>query len=86
MNLDPRSVHLNTEMGIIIEQPEYAQKVYRELMHEITTMAYKVAVKDGDIVWIDNAADEILTSEPGASLWRRFGAWFSGILPIEEQL
>ncbi len=39
MNLDPRSVHLNTEMGIIIEQPEYAQKVYRELMHEITTMA-----------------------------------------------
>ncbi|NOI67726.1 phospholipase D family protein [Vibrio sp. 99-8-1] len=86
MNLDPRSVHLNTEMGIIIEQPEYAQQVYRELMHEITTMAYKVAVKDGDIVWIDNAADEILSSEPDASLWRRFGAWFSGILPIEEQL
>lgn len=86
MNLDPRSAHLNTEMGVVVEQPEYAQKVYDEIMREIPTTAYEIAVKDGDVVWIDHSTGKTLTSEPDASVWRKMGAWFSGILPIEEQL
>ncbi|MCF4173865.1 phospholipase D family protein [Vibrio sp. McD22-P3] len=86
MNLDPRSTHLNTEMGVVVEQPEYAQKVYDEIMREIPTTAYEIAVKDGDVIWIDHSTGKTLTSEPDASVWRKMGAWFSGILPIEEQL
>lgn len=86
MNLDPRSAHLNTEMGVVIEQPEYAQKVYRNLIDEIPKTAYEMKMEDGDLVWFDHTTGETLTSEPEASIWRRMGAWFSGILPIEEQL
>ncbi len=55
-------------------------------MREIPTTAYEIAVKDGDVVWIDHSTGKTLTSEPDASVWRKMGAWFSGILPIEEQL
>ncbi|MGR5175567.1 phospholipase D family protein [Vibrio mediterranei] len=86
MNWDPRSAHLNTEMGVVIEQHEYAQKVYREILKEIPTTAYEIQVVDDDVVWFDYTTGDTLTSEPDASFWRRMGAWFSGILPIEEQL
>ncbi|MCW8346919.1 phospholipase D family protein [Vibrio sp. ZSDZ65] len=86
MNWDPRSADLNTEMGVVIEQPEYANKVYLEIMKEIPSTAYQIEVVDGDIIWVDHSTGERLTTEPDASIWRRFGAWFSGILPIEEQL
>lgn len=86
MNWDPRSAHLNTEMGVVIEQHEYAQKVYREILKEIPTTAYEIQVVDDDVVWFDHTTGDTLTSEPDASFWRRMGAWFSGVLPIEEQL
>ncbi|MFA0086964.1 phospholipase D family protein [Vibrio sp. 10N.261.51.F12] len=86
MNWDPRSAYLNTEMGVVIEQPEYALKAYHDILNELPDTAYQVAIKDGDIIWIDHATGEQLTSEPDASLWLRFGAWFSGVLPIEKQL
>ncbi|SEF58219.1 phospholipase D family protein [Vibrio hangzhouensis] len=86
MNWDPRSAHLNTEMGVVIEQHEYAQKVYREILREIPTTAYEIQVVDDDVVWFDHTTGDTLTSEPDASFWRRMGAWFSGVLPIEEQL
>ena len=86
MNWDPRSADLNTEMGVVIEQPEYADKVYQDIMREIPATAYQIEVIDGDIIWVDHSTGERLTTEPDASIWRRFGAWFSGILPIEEQL
>lgn len=86
MNLDPRSAHLNTEMGVVIEQPEYAQKMYEAITEEIPQTAFQLKIVDGDLVWYDHATGETLTSEPDASIWRRMGAWFSGILPIEEQL
>jgi putative cardiolipin synthase len=86
MNLDPRSAHLNTEMGVVIEQPEYAQKVYDTIAKEIPKTAYELKMVDGDLVWFDHSTRDTLTSEPDASIWRRMGAWFSGILPIEEQL
>ena len=86
MNWDPRSAHLNTEMGVVIEQHEYAQKVYREILKEIPSTAYEIQIIDGDVVWFDHTTGDTLTSEPDASIWRRMGAWFSGVLPIEEQL
>ncbi|GAL37660.1 cardiolipin synthetase [Vibrio maritimus] len=86
MNLDPRSAHLNTEMGVVIEQPEYAELVYTSILEDIPQSAYELRMKNGDLVWFDHTTGETLTSEPDASIWRRMGAWFSGILPIEEQL
>ena len=86
MNWDPRSAELNTEMAVVIEQPEYVQKQQTVLPEQLKENAYQVVIKDGDIAWIDQATGEEFDSEPEASVWRKMGAWFSGILPIEDQL
>ncbi|MGY3572112.1 phospholipase D family protein [Vibrio paucivorans] len=86
MNLDPRSADLNTEMAVVIDQPEYVKRSLEQLPKQLKLKAYQVKVEDNDIVWVDHKTGETLTSEPDASIWRRMGAWFSGILPIEDQL
>ncbi|WP_039988452.1 phospholipase D family protein [Vibrio owensii] len=86
MNWDPRSAELNTEMAVVIEQPEYVKKQQTVLPEQLKENAYQVVMKDGDIAWIDQATGEEFDSEPEASVWRKMGAWFSGILPIEDQL
>lgn len=86
MNWDPRSAELNTEMAVVIEQPEYVQKQQTVLPEQLKENAYQVVLKDGDITWLDLETGEVFDSEPEASVWRKMGAWFSGILPIEDQL
>ncbi|CAH1531086.1 Cardiolipin synthetase [Vibrio owensii] len=86
MNWDPRSAELNTEMAVVIEQPEYVQKQQSVLPEQLKENAYQVVLKDGDIAWLDLETGEVFDSEPEASVWRKMGAWFSGILPIEDQL
>lgn len=86
MNLDPRSADLNTEMAVVIDQPEYVKRSLEQLPKQLKLKAYQIKVEDDNIVWIDHETGETLTSEPDASIWRRMGAWFSGILPIEDQL
>lgn len=86
MNWDPRSAELNTEMAVVIEQPEYVQKQQSVLPEQLKENAYQVVLKDGDITWLDLETGEVFDSEPEASVWRKMGAWFSGILPIEDQL
>ena len=86
MNWDPRSALLNTEMAVIIEQPEYVGESYQELHKKLEQNAYQVVIEDGDVAWRDHKADITYYTEPHASVWRRMGAWISGILPIEDQL
>lgn len=86
MNWDPRSAELNTEMAVVIEQPEYVQKQQSVLPEQLKENAYQIVLKDGDIAWLDLETGEVFDSEPEASVWRKMGAWFSGILPIEDQL
>ncbi|MGR5237166.1 phospholipase D family protein [Vibrio alfacsensis] len=86
MNWDPRSAELNTEMAVVIEQPEYVQDSLERLPQQLRANAYQIILRDGDIAWLDATTGKTLHSEPEASVWRKFGAWFSGILPIEDQL
>lgn len=86
MNWDPRSVALNTEMGVIIHHPEYSKKVWQEMPQLLRRAAYQVQMEDGDIIWVDHQNKVTLTSEPDASVFRKIGAWFSGIMPIEDHL
>ncbi|MDF4772254.1 phospholipase D-like domain-containing protein, partial [Vibrio parahaemolyticus] len=86
MNWDPRSAALNTEMAVVIEQPEYVQMFLEQLPNQLSSNAYALTLRDGDIVWTDVKTGEEYDSEPEAGVWRKMGAWFSGILPIEDQL
>lgn len=86
MNLDPRSLDLNTEMGVLIE----SEKLSRFLAHWVDTQmpeyAWKVALKDDDLVWLDTVSNEQFDEEPQTSSWQRFQVWFISLFPIEDEL
>ncbi len=86
MNWDPRSALLNTEMAAVIEHPDYVQASEAKLPMGLKTNAYQVRMKNGEVAWFDHQSQVWFDSEPEATVWRKIGAWFAGILPIEEQL
>jgi putative cardiolipin synthase len=90
LNLDPRSVDLNTELGLVVESEELAQAVAAGFERGISSeLSWRVSLDaDGDLVWDSTDAGVPVhhTSEPDASCWRRFCVWFLGWLPIESQL
>lgn len=86
INLDPRSISLNTEAGVMVYQPELASNL-SELFQRWTAQDYAYSLRlnrDNQIRWLGN--DERLKSEPEASPTRRFITWLLGWLPIEDQL
>ncbi|MGS0894314.1 phospholipase D-like domain-containing protein [Burkholderia stagnalis] len=89
MNLDPRSLKLNTEIGVYCEDPVIASAVASDLDGRLDHIAWRVELRDGRLAWIETAADGTTTTldaEPGVSAGRRIEIWFLGLLPIESQL
>jgi len=88
-NLDPRSMNLNTEMGLLFDSTEAAaelEALYRRKTDPHTS--YRVELVDGALRWQDDEAQPPRTwdHEPEASAWRRAAAKVIGWLPIESQL
>jgi putative cardiolipin synthase len=86
-NLDPRSAHLNTEMGAVIESPEMAEAVSVGFESKAAHNAYQVrlAPQGGGLQWVElTATGEVIhRTEPHTSLWRRFSVGLMSLLPIE---
>ncbi len=88
-NFDPRSAHLNTELGFIIDSPRLARQMDRLFNERVPLEAYEVQLDaNADLVWLERHEGEVLrhTREPGASLWRRAMVWLLSHLPIEWML
>ncbi|MGI9343702.1 MAG: phospholipase D family protein [Gammaproteobacteria bacterium] len=88
-NWDPRSVNINTELGVIMKSPELARYVHERLAASRDADTYEVVLNDkGKVRWVDRAGDEdvILDKEPQTSWWRRFTVGFYRILPVKGQL
>ncbi|CAM2146680.1 cardiolipin synthase C [Pararobbsia alpina] len=93
MNLDPRSLTLNTEIGVYCEDPKIASQVVSDVTPQLNTLAWKLerrtdASGDSKIVWIENGpgGPQELTSDPDVSSFRRMEIWLLGLLPIESEL
>ena len=88
LNLDPRSIELNAEMGLLIESESLIESLMKNSDKNLETTAYRVLVNDkGNLEWhctIDNQK-VVETKEPLTSRWLRFKAWFMKIAP-ESQL
>ena len=86
VNLDPRSIVLNTEAGVLVRQPELAASLVNLFTHWTTAdFAYELSLNErGQLRW--TADDEVFSREPDASWVRRSAAWILGWLPIEGQL
>jgi len=87
LNLDPRSVHLNTEMGVVIDSPALAQRLGIEIDLVVPTLAYEVRLShEGDgLEWIERGpeGETRSRSEPDTSRLRRLWVDFLSVLPIE---
>ncbi len=88
LNLDPRSIEINAEMGLLIESEEMVERLTQGLEQNLASITYRVRENDkGNLEWealIDNQ-EVVETKEPLTSQWLRFKAWFMKIAP-ESQL
>lgn len=88
LNLDPRSIDINTEMGVIIESVELGGSLAAIAMDRIPDMAYRLQLDErNQISWhaTVDGQEVVEKSEPLSSRWRRFQAWILKIAP-EKQL
>jgi putative cardiolipin synthase len=94
-NVDPRSIALNTEIVILVESDELATQVLEYMEEGIRPEnSYRVVLETDAgtgverLVWISETDGEEVRyySDPDVGFWRRFGAWFMGLLPLEEHL
>lgn len=85
-NFDPRSIHLNTELGFIIESEKLASRVEDEFFQQVYKTAYAVQLDDdGDLIWIENNEGESIThlSEPGMNIGSCMALSVLSVLPID---
>lgn len=87
LNLDPRSIDINTEMGLLIESPELASLMAERVNQRLPTLTYRVQQNEhGKLEWrthIDGK-EVVETSEPLTSRWRRFQAFLLKIAPDSQ--
>ena len=88
-NLDPRSLYLNTEMGMAVDSEELAADMATSILDTLPDQTYKLRLsRKGKLQWLLQTAgvEEVITTEPQTSLWRRFRTRLMSLLPIEEQM
>ena len=89
-NLDPRSADLNTEMGVLFDDPAIGRALRDEYLRLAgPTLSYWVyRTSDGAVHWLDRGAQPpaVLVDEPDTTRWQRTVARVVGWLPIESQL
>ncbi|MEZ5487836.1 MAG: phospholipase D family protein [Steroidobacteraceae bacterium] len=89
-NVDARSAALNTEMGVLFDDPRLGAALEEEYRHLASpALSFSVQLGQDDRVrWEDHATQPptILKREPGSGLARRVVARVLRWLPIESQL
>ena len=90
-NFDPRSRDLNSEIGLVVSSEEFARQVLEQMEQDFAPEnSYRLFLDErGKLRWEEKNPDgsvTIHTHDPGASLWKRFGARFLSWLPIEKEL
>jgi cardiolipin synthase C len=88
-NFDQRSAWLNTEMGLVIENAQFAGQLSQWFDKEMPGRAYHVVLQeDGALCWIEQTAQGEVRhdTEPGSGPVLRGWVKFLSVLPIEWML
>jgi putative cardiolipin synthase len=94
LNLDPRSVHENTEIGVVLTAPDVARRLAPLLDDGVDRVAYRLALETDEdgrerIIWHDTGEAEgerTYYVDPHTGFWQRFAVGFMSLLPVESQL
>jgi putative cardiolipin synthase len=89
-NFDPRSVSLNTDMGVLFRQSDLVREMKDLFVQETAPRtSYRLELSPGgSLSWVSEAEGkrEVLDHEPETNLWRRLLTKMVGLLPIQSQL
>ena len=81
-NFDPRSVELNTEMGLIFEQAQLTREFRSRVAQHLPAIAYQIKLnEEKQLEWHGRTA--VHYQEPDATWWRRASVVVLSYLPIE---
>ncbi|TFI49866.1 phospholipase D family protein, partial [Diaphorobacter sp. DS2] len=86
LNFDPRSAHLNTELGFLIDSPALAQQVAQAFATTVPEQSYRVKLAgDGALQWHGGLGDPppVYATEPHTTWWSRTMVRVLMCLPIE---
>lgn len=93
LNLDPVAIYNNTEMGVVIFQPDMAGKAAEWFDQNIDRIAFRVELVRGEngsekIQWRghEKGKEVIFTKEPYTGFWKRLGIGFMRLFPIDAFL
>lgn len=95
MNFDQRSMHLNTEIGLIIDSPELAQQVVARFDAMVQPAnAYSLALRPSEtgrapsLVWRTQEDGKVVEygTEPARSDWQRIKVNLLTLLPLDKEL
>ena len=87
LNLDPRSIDLNAELGVNILSESLGEELADEFFESLEETAYRITLDErGRLQWegTSNGVKVIEKSEPSSSRWLRFKAWFFRIVPDSQ--
>ena len=85
-NMDPRSLRINTEMGLLVTSDDFNQSMRAAVESDFSgANAWRLELQpDGTVYWVAN--DRVLTSQPSGSFMQSVEDWFFSHLPIESEL
>lgn len=93
LNLDPRSVIENSEVGVVIKIRPFAENMAEWFDKNIEKVAFKVTLEIQEngvesLRWIGQKDGEQVsyTVEPQTSIWQRIGINLMRLLPVDSQL
>jgi len=88
-NFDPRSANINTELGVIIDDPELGAELVALLEAALAKQTYEVFLSEsGKVRWrgFEDGEEVIFDKEPKTTWGQRFAAGFMRFVPIRSQL
>lgn len=86
-NFDPRSAHLNTEVGLVVESDALQNEISQSLDQYLPHMAYQLKLNENnEIIWLDHKKDGTVQEykvDPETTKFQRFVMYAVSYLPIE---
>jgi phosphatidylserine/phosphatidylglycerophosphate/cardiolipin synthase-like enzyme len=85
MNIDPRSIGLNTETGLIIRSPVLSQAVAKLFDDSVRDSAYRLTKEGGSLRWTTHrdGKEVVVDHEPEVGLGRR--TWIQMLAPLTPE-
>ena len=89
-NMDPRSRVWNSEIALIVDDPDFAAEVLEEMARDFSpSAAWRLSLDAaGEVLWsgeVDGERVE-LNKDPGTTWWNRFVWSVMRIFPLENEL